>query len=699
MDLFAVNCPTCRARLQVREAAAIGQIVNCPKCGSMLEVRPPAGWTMPKWADEVQSQRAEIHNISAQTTVVSAAPAFHWSAEASASKPPEPALAQPAGPQPAAPRAAAAEPADEPAPIGQHEYVDPTSVRLQLESAAKSEPEPNAEPDPREPSTTIARECLAAWGPWASVPLAGILSAWIVGYVLRSEPKTATSPEASPAASAAVAPAQAPGAPEPFQSPTAMPAPESTPTTFVHTAAAATPATAAPAPTPPAAAPREARVVMRPVSPPSDLEIAARTPSAAAAAPSPVPDKLRLPLAALPAAVPPVAPLHKPKPALAASSASLKSFDVNKALSTRIESLEMPGISLLGFVQLIGGMAGVPLTLDVDACRELGVPLDRAFEVHEHDLTLRELLAHVLAPHGLIVESSPAGLLITSAASHRHQLEQVSYSVADLNDTPAALAGMIEALVEPERWLERGGAGRIDIDGPQLVVSQTPRVHYQVAVLLEKLRLLRGKPANVRVDPLDASLESPYRRLAAKLTTTVSANYRQPADLPAIATELARSAGTRVLFDWQSLAAAGYGPGAQVAVVVDKQPLATALDQLLSPLELSYRVAAADVIEIASIATLRARPELDAYAAQNLVDSAAPAAAASEAIGRWFASRLPEIAWGPTTGWRLDRQSRYLLVRQDAASQRTIEAAIQSADAVPAEDAGRQAASPGSGEP
>lgn len=47
MELFAIHCATCNARLKVRELAAIGQILACPKCGSMVQVAPPPGWVAP----------------------------------------------------------------------------------------------------------------------------------------------------------------------------------------------------------------------------------------------------------------------------------------------------------------------------------------------------------------------------------------------------------------------------------------------------------------------------------------------------------------------------------------------------------------------------------------------------------------------------------------------------------------------------
>lgn len=47
MELFSITCTTCGAKLKVRDAAAIGQILACPKCQSMVQVVPPAGWKEP----------------------------------------------------------------------------------------------------------------------------------------------------------------------------------------------------------------------------------------------------------------------------------------------------------------------------------------------------------------------------------------------------------------------------------------------------------------------------------------------------------------------------------------------------------------------------------------------------------------------------------------------------------------------------
>ena len=41
MEPFSITCTTCKSRLKVKSAAAIGQVVPCPKCGGMVLVKPP----------------------------------------------------------------------------------------------------------------------------------------------------------------------------------------------------------------------------------------------------------------------------------------------------------------------------------------------------------------------------------------------------------------------------------------------------------------------------------------------------------------------------------------------------------------------------------------------------------------------------------------------------------------------------------
>ena len=68
MELFAISCTTCSARLKVRSMAAIGQILACPKCASMVQVQPPPGWQKPAEPSAPPQQSSEMAAASGVAT-------------------------------------------------------------------------------------------------------------------------------------------------------------------------------------------------------------------------------------------------------------------------------------------------------------------------------------------------------------------------------------------------------------------------------------------------------------------------------------------------------------------------------------------------------------------------------------------------------------------------------------------------------
>ena len=104
MEPFRVTCETCRSRVKVRSADAIGQILACPKCGSMVQIAPPDDWTgdavsaLPVAATAVATDSM----LSISSTVSEIEPAdFNFDA------PLEPSITPPATAEVAAPEAEA----------------------------------------------------------------------------------------------------------------------------------------------------------------------------------------------------------------------------------------------------------------------------------------------------------------------------------------------------------------------------------------------------------------------------------------------------------------------------------------------------------------------------------------------------------------------------------------------------------------
>ena len=81
---------------------------------------------------------------------------------------------------------------------------------------------------------------------------------------------------------------------------------------------------------------------------------------------------------------------------------------------------------------------------------------------------------------------------------------------------------------------------------------------------------------------------------------------------------LGKSGGVRILVDWQDVAAAGWNPDGEATLIADKQPLSAALDALLGPMDLTWRVVDGQTIQVLTPDSLAARLELEFYQVDGL---------------------------------------------------------------------------------
>src|SRR5204863_1673594 len=122
----------------------------------------------------------------------------------------------------------------------------------------------------------------------------------------------------------------------------------------------------------------------------------------------------------------------------------------------------------------------------------------------------------------------------------------------------------------------------------------------------------RGKPpASSRFDPAFFTLDSRGARAKARLETPVSLNYSQPTRLVTVLQRLGETAGVRILVDWHDVASAGWNPAGEASLVASNQPLAAALDALLNPLDLTWRIIDGQTLQVVTPARLAEQGELE----------------------------------------------------------------------------------------
>jgi hypothetical protein len=103
------------------------------------------------------------------------------------------------------------------------------------------------------------------------------------------------------------------------------------------------------------------------------------------------------------------------------------------------------------------------------------------------------------------------------------------------------------------------------------------------------------------------------------LETPISLNFQQPTRLVTILQRLGEAGDARIVVHWRDLAGAEWNPDADATLLADNQPLGEALDALLAPLDLAWRIVDGRTIEVVTRERLARHPELEVYPVGDLV--------------------------------------------------------------------------------
>ena len=647
MDLFSITCTTCKSRLKVREESAIGQILGCPKCGGMVMVKAPEGWKKgeplpapkseppPGITTVVEVRRPDEtlgdSNFDVVDDLLSDAPPKLRTPSAVSVAPDAPGLARPrfVGAPPLLPSSLAGE---------------GPGVRGSAEASHPSQPAPVPETQsPPPPGEANAQELPPPdWSPprpwryWAMMAgsvVAGIALALavVVGMIqlFKGEPQTIVQAGTS---------AQQPVTPTATSTNSAA-----TPTS----AGTPTPATDPPigadeAPAPmPMVEPMPAIEAM--AMPPAPMPAAEQDPIGLTEPPQPAvkPANPNDPLAKFdrliggdevpaPETEPttPAPPVPDPPPAVGEKPAlprpAPRSVNVTARLADPLPSIETSGTPLVDFLQFVSDLTTIPITLEPDALTLVRATPESPVVLDLDSTTVGAALDAAFKPLGLehvIVEDQLVVRLIEPAA-----LAVLKYPVKDLAadaQQMADLSAAMQSLIEPASWNVNGGEGTLIVDAANqvFVVSQRRAVHAQLLIAFERLRTARKLPyaTGERYDKGLFKLDTRLARAKAKLDAPISLNYSQPTPLVQILSSLSQAAGMRILIDWRDVAAAGWNPDGEATLISDKQPLSSALEALLAPMDLSWRVVDGRTIQVLTPDTLAGRCELEFHGVADLL--------------------------------------------------------------------------------
>jgi hypothetical protein len=358
-------------------------------------------------------------------------------------------------------------------------------------------------------------------------------------------------------------------------------------------------------------------------------------------------------------------------PDLPGERAALIEVDVEARLADKIPEIRLRDVPLAAAVDLLAGMSTVPITFDPEAMQQLAATLHDPVTVELSEATIGQVLEEVVSSRGLAVVVEDGHVLLTFPADRRERLWPRRYTVSDLTGQDQAavdeLAELVRKLVAPDSWRRSGGRGSIKAEAAALAVVQTGVVHHEILTFCEKLRNARGKPLRSKLQnkssPDRFALAPRPDQAKQALGRPVTANFHQPTPLIEVLAHLGQLAETDILIDRPALAAAGLSDRTEASVTAEKQPLGEALDALLGPLGLQYRVIDARTLQVTTRKAAAARLELEFYEVGGLLGDQRTGAALVEQIKGRLAGSTWSDAGGPGV-LHFDQPSDCLIVLQ-----------------------------------
>lgn len=274
--------------------------------------------------------------------------------------------------------------------------------------------------------------------------------------------------------------------------------------------------------------------------------------------------------------------------------------NANNQLAIQLPSLDFPSISLVQLCRFVQELTSVPVTLDVDSLQRAGISPDVPVAVAAKNEDLATVLRNALQPLQLEWRTDGTQVLVTAVGMDA--VETVTYDVYDLVADDAAqqqqLQSWLENLVAPAAWQRHGGPGTMQLDKGRLQVTTTRAVQYEVKLFCERLRIARALRPQGKVPDYAAAQQLRLRPALDRLAQTVTVHEPIGAPLVKILDKIGSQADLTITVDWHGLMGEGWTPAALARLDIDDVPAAEALQQLLGPMRLAFRVFSANTVQV-----------------------------------------------------------------------------------------------------
>jgi len=301
-------------------------------------------------------------------------------------------------------------------------------------------------------------------------------------------------------------------------------------------------------------------------------------------------------------------------------------------LATEVRGFKVPRLPMLDAVRALSRLSNVPVSFDLEPMLALGISPSISVEIEVGEGNFRQALEKLVGQAGLAVVMDSGHVIITIPEEARTALVVKRYPVEDLVSArfsagPHAgkaapgfegapsydLGWLVRTFVAPETWKEQGGRGSLSLQATELEVEQPVWIHRGVERFLEDLRSLRQAGGS------SGRHRSRWALAQKELSQPITVNFFEPAPLSKILRQVEHSANVKLLVNWRVLREGGMTQEPEVTFTVHQLPLAQALEQLLLPLGLGYRVVEPTVFEVTTRSALNHGLEIGFYFVGDLL--------------------------------------------------------------------------------
>jgi hypothetical protein len=365
-------------------------------------------------------------------------------------------------------------------------------------------------------------------------------------------------------------------------------------------------------------------------------------------------------------------PTENEKTSVAEPKQTRPTINIEERLKLPIVSMKFEKTPIISVVETLSDLTGVPMQLDADELRARNISVETSLTLQLQNTTVAGVIDAALAKTHLTQRVGEREIVFGYSPEEMSAIQTVSYDlmpIATLETNPisaeTAAKWLSELLTVPLNPETQGAM--IAADGNKVAVSGNRRLQDQSRRFLFSLYYLRD---------LEPKTNMPPERLAPEVfgwdnvNLPLSFNLVEPIPLKQAARALARHTKIRFLIDHAALHEQGLSQDSPVSSHVNNGTLDSVLHAILEPLNLTYRIIEANAVEITTPQAAQKNMTIEMQHYAPLAPEKTPescAATMKQAFGG-------EEHWNAKIGGVIviDKVSGYMMVRQSQPLQRAI---------------------------